>query len=259
MSNLKQDLDEYLLLQSDQKKNFNVKLPQLKVPGLSQIFSRTSEPPEANSWLKDTQDSCCPKLVRRTPILYSTYTFKTLFYLVLVTPATHCGLRRLSGHGLPLHDPLHVLHSGADVQAKVCAALHTGQPVLHTELLLPRRLSDVLQANVLQAAPAHLNLVQWLPNDDPLLCSRSQEHRLHSALCCGTDHNVALHAAGDGAGRCYRPEILWSTLQEQRHQQLVQRSARLDGIQFPHIVPPQFDNFDIYKYKLFINRYDNAE
>ncbi|XP_064540955.1 uncharacterized protein LOC135430276 [Drosophila montana] len=64
MSNLKQDLDEYLLLQSDQKKNFNVKLPQIKVPGLGQIFSRTSEPPEANSWLKDTQDSCCPKLSR---------------------------------------------------------------------------------------------------------------------------------------------------------------------------------------------------
>ncbi|XP_034474051.1 protein transport protein SFT2 [Drosophila innubila] len=64
MSNLKQDLDEYLLLQSDQKKNFNVKLPQIKVPGLSQIFSRTSDPPEANSWLKDTQDSCCPKLSR---------------------------------------------------------------------------------------------------------------------------------------------------------------------------------------------------
>lgn len=63
MSNLKQDLDEYLLLQSDQKKNFNVKLPQIKVPGLAQIFSRTSEQPEANSWLKDTQDSCCPKLV----------------------------------------------------------------------------------------------------------------------------------------------------------------------------------------------------
>ncbi|KAM8717049.1 hypothetical protein ACLKA7_003855 [Drosophila subpalustris] len=63
MSNLKQDLDEYLLLQSDQKKNFNVKLPQIKVPGLSQI-SRTSDPPEANSWLKDTQDSCCPKLSR---------------------------------------------------------------------------------------------------------------------------------------------------------------------------------------------------
>ncbi|XP_034099001.1 uncharacterized protein LOC117564389 [Drosophila albomicans] len=65
MSNLKQDLDEYLLLQSDQKKNFNVKLPQLKVPsGLSQIFSRSDETPEANSWLKDTQDSCCPKLSR---------------------------------------------------------------------------------------------------------------------------------------------------------------------------------------------------
>lgn len=235
MSNLKQDLDEYLLLQSDQKKNFNVKLPQLKVPGLSQIFSRTSEPPEANSWLKDTQDSCCPKLVKRDypprpPPPLSTNTLNTLLPLLLVTPAAHCGICCLPGHGLPLHDPLHVVHSGADVQAKVCAALHTGQPVLHIELLLPRRLSDVLQANVLQTALAHLNLIQWLPNDDPLLCSRPQEHRLHSALCCGTDHNVALHAAGYGSGRRYRPKILWSTLQEQRHQQLVQCSARLNGL-----------------------------
>lgn len=62
MANLKQDLDEYLLLQSDQKKNFNMKLPQIKVPELGKMFTRTSEP-EANSWLKDTHDSCCPKLV----------------------------------------------------------------------------------------------------------------------------------------------------------------------------------------------------
>ncbi|XP_017065629.1 vesicle transport protein SFT2C [Drosophila eugracilis] len=57
MSNLKSDLDEYLLLQSDQKKSFNVKLPQLKVPFLSR------REPEANSFLKDT-DSCCPKFSR---------------------------------------------------------------------------------------------------------------------------------------------------------------------------------------------------
>ena len=62
MANLKDDLDQYLLLQSDQKKKFNVKVPQLKVPEFGNIFSRNTEP-EANSWLKDTQDSCCPKLV----------------------------------------------------------------------------------------------------------------------------------------------------------------------------------------------------
>ncbi|XP_017855075.1 protein transport protein SFT2 [Drosophila busckii] len=65
MSNLKQDLDEYLLLQSDQKKNFNVKLPQIKVPS---IFSRNTEP-EANSWLKETQDTCCPQLSRLQRII----------------------------------------------------------------------------------------------------------------------------------------------------------------------------------------------
>ncbi|XP_037824134.1 protein transport protein SFT2-like [Lucilia sericata] len=63
MANLKDDLDQYLLLQSDQKKKFNVKVPQLKVPEFGNIFSRNTEP-EANSWLKETQDSCCPKLSR---------------------------------------------------------------------------------------------------------------------------------------------------------------------------------------------------
>lgn len=159
MSNLKQDLDEYLLLQSDQKKNFNVKLPQIKVPGLSQIFSRTSEPPEANSWLKDTQDSCCPKLVSKTIAPYNLQSYIIYLIFLAVAPAANCWLCRMPGHGLPLHDPLDVLHSCPDVQAKVCSALHTGQPVLHIKLLLPCRLSDVLQTDVLQAASAHIHLV----------------------------------------------------------------------------------------------------
>ena len=62
MANLKDDLDQYLLLQSEQKKKFNVKMPHLKVSEFGNMFKRNTEP-EANSWLKDTQDSCCPKLV----------------------------------------------------------------------------------------------------------------------------------------------------------------------------------------------------
>lgn len=64
MANLKQDLDEYLLLQSDQKKNFGIKMPEIKVPEFGKLFSRNETTPEANSWLKETQDSCCPKLSR---------------------------------------------------------------------------------------------------------------------------------------------------------------------------------------------------
>ncbi|ALC38550.1 CG33635 [Drosophila busckii] len=77
MSNLKQDLDEYLLLQSDQKKNFNVKLPQIKVPS---IFSRNTEP-EANSWLKETQDTCCPQLVSASSCILQTITVHLLISL----------------------------------------------------------------------------------------------------------------------------------------------------------------------------------
>lgn len=76
MSSLKSDLDEYLLLQSDQKKSFNVKLPQLKVPSLG-LFSKNAEP-EANSWLKDTQDSCCPKLVRLHHFLILTFIYNLI-------------------------------------------------------------------------------------------------------------------------------------------------------------------------------------
>lgn len=64
--NLKDDLDEYLLLQSDQKKNFKIdlKMPTLKVPEIKNLFGK-SEPQEANGWLQDTKDTCCPKLVRK--------------------------------------------------------------------------------------------------------------------------------------------------------------------------------------------------
>ena len=66
MADLKRDLDEYLLLQENQKKNFKLempKMPSLPTPDLmGKLFGRNQEP-EANSWLKDTQDTCCPKLV----------------------------------------------------------------------------------------------------------------------------------------------------------------------------------------------------
>ncbi|XP_055598110.1 vesicle transport protein SFT2C-like [Uranotaenia lowii] len=67
MADLKKDLDEYLLLQSDQKKSFKLempKMPSIPTPGLmGKLFGKNQEP-EANSWLKDTQDTCCPKLSR---------------------------------------------------------------------------------------------------------------------------------------------------------------------------------------------------
>lgn len=67
MANLKDELDQYLLLQSDQKKtNFKIdmKMPTLKVSDVKNLFGK-SQPAEANGWLQDTRDSCCPKLVSK--------------------------------------------------------------------------------------------------------------------------------------------------------------------------------------------------
>lgn len=70
MANLKDDLDQYLLLQNDQKKtNFklNMKMPAVKVPEFKNLFGKPQSE-EANGWLQETQESCCPKLVNRIRI-----------------------------------------------------------------------------------------------------------------------------------------------------------------------------------------------
>lgn len=64
MADLKKDLDEYLLLQSDQKKNFKLTMPAipLQKPNISNWFRR-EEPPEDESWYQETRKQCCPSLV----------------------------------------------------------------------------------------------------------------------------------------------------------------------------------------------------
>jgi hypothetical protein len=65
MVDLKADLDQYLLLNSEKKKTTNFKI-DMKMPKAPDVVTRwfgQSEPVEANSWLKDAEDTCCPKLV----------------------------------------------------------------------------------------------------------------------------------------------------------------------------------------------------
>lgn len=62
MADLKKDLDEYLLLQSDQKKSFKIQMPTLQKPAIGNWFKR--EPvQENNSWFQETKKDCCPSLV----------------------------------------------------------------------------------------------------------------------------------------------------------------------------------------------------
>ncbi|EFA09012.1 Protein transport protein SFT2-like Protein [Tribolium castaneum] len=63
MVDLKKDLDEYLLLQSDQKKSFKLQIPAIQKPNISNWFKR-EEQPEDNSWFQETKKGCCPTLSR---------------------------------------------------------------------------------------------------------------------------------------------------------------------------------------------------
>jgi hypothetical protein len=72
MVDLKADLDQYLLLNSEKKKTGNFKI-DMKMPKAPDVVTRwfgQSEPVEANSWLKDAEDTCCPKLVSLPSIKY---------------------------------------------------------------------------------------------------------------------------------------------------------------------------------------------
>lgn len=61
MVDLKKDLDEYLLLQSDQKKNFKIQMPTIPKPSLPKWFKK--EEPTEEGWFQETKKDCCPSLV----------------------------------------------------------------------------------------------------------------------------------------------------------------------------------------------------
>lgn len=62
MADLKKDLDQYLLLQSDQKKSFKIQMPSvsgIRKPDISNWFSRNDSQnrEETSRW------NCCPSMV----------------------------------------------------------------------------------------------------------------------------------------------------------------------------------------------------
>ncbi|XP_019880400.2 uncharacterized protein LOC109608414 [Aethina tumida] len=63
MADLKKDLDEYLLLQSDQKKNFKIQMPTIPAPKITGWFKK-NQPEETESWYQETKRECCPSLSR---------------------------------------------------------------------------------------------------------------------------------------------------------------------------------------------------
>lgn len=64
MADLKKDLDEYLLLQSDQKKNFKLTMPAipLQKPNVSSWFKK-EQTEDNETWFQETKKECCPSLV----------------------------------------------------------------------------------------------------------------------------------------------------------------------------------------------------
>ncbi|XP_037958711.1 protein transport protein sft2 [Teleopsis dalmanni] len=71
MADLKRDLDEYLLLQSDTKKSTSnrINLPQIRVPDVTKLFSNSSPKTENNTRLESIKNYLCPELSRLQRII----------------------------------------------------------------------------------------------------------------------------------------------------------------------------------------------
>lgn len=136
MANLKDELDQYLLLQSDQKKtNFKIdmKMPSLKVPEIKNLFGK-SQPQEANGWLQETRDSCCPKLVcisfHVNDFFFAAAIRKLMrffFRYLTVKTAENFRLFNMSWNGHILYDTFNILHPGANIESeKICIIIFVG-------------------------------------------------------------------------------------------------------------------------------------
>lgn len=137
--------------------------------------------------------------------------------LLSVAPAANRGLCGLPGHGRPVHDSFHILHSRADPESeKVRPALHAGKLILHPKLLLSLRLRGLSAPDVLQAAPIDFAFLQLLPAVDSVLRLGGQEHGLYGPLCGCPDNSSALHDPGHGSRRSNGSKVLWAALQDER-------------------------------------------
>lgn len=62
MANLKNDLDEYMLM-NEERKSTGYKL-NIKMPKLPSVFGGNSESNTSNNWLNDDESGWCPKMNR---------------------------------------------------------------------------------------------------------------------------------------------------------------------------------------------------
>lgn len=70
MVDLKKDLDEYLLLQSDQKKSYKIQMPTIQKPNITNWFKRNETTEEQSTWFQETKKECCPSLVTINSITF---------------------------------------------------------------------------------------------------------------------------------------------------------------------------------------------
>lgn len=124
MANLKDELDQYLLLQQDQKKTtfkIDMKMPTLKVSDVKNLFGKSQPAPEANGWLQDTRDSCCPKMVRKR-IHFFIFFLDLLYFLKLcvisVKNAANIRIYSVFGPRNILYDTFNTLHSSANSKSE---------------------------------------------------------------------------------------------------------------------------------------------
>lgn len=216
MANLKDDLDQYLLLQSDQKKAFKMelKMPNLPTSGkISGMFRMkgSAEPEPANGWLRDAQDSCCPKLVGGIGV---TLCFLVInqFPIPVTNPKDH-RIYPVPWPGTLLPCRLFLLHSPARTEgSQVRSALYNGKCFLHPGVWFPIRIRCNDPADVLQRAFVGFYQLRGLSGGHSLLLNDPPEYSVDRVIRCRSDYRFILSGTRLRSRRIEWLEILRATV-----------------------------------------------
>lgn len=79
MADLKKELDEYLLLNSEQKKSNVLNIPKFSKPDLRKLFNRDGDTTVKQS---DPEISCCPTMVNKRVELYLFQRSIIIYYII---------------------------------------------------------------------------------------------------------------------------------------------------------------------------------
>lgn len=229
---LKKDLDEYLLLQSDQKKSFKLTIPNIQKP---QWFNRAPHQEEDETWFQQTKKGCCEGCCPTLVIYYQSAYIK--LYILFVSCRVGC--RKLLDLVSAFAWEFYVFHSHWCIYQYYYSKLGNFRCYSHLEaslwswgkyqsttrnnwpniqiliilchisqFIISLGSSGISKVHVFTRTRLPVHRLRQYPVCNPLLCNAPAEHTADSAFCCRSSDFTAVDRHSKHSRRHNWPVVL---------------------------------------------------